>query len=556
MKLSKLGLAMASLLGAGFAVDAMALDLYVDKKTQQIFAEPGPGRSKLGTFEQVDGAKPSVNTSTQSELQAQKAEIEKIKDDLALKNNELKALDEHVNDPSLGKVRMGETGVKWESADGQFDMQLNGRIQLDSQVSMNQSGVHSQAASTAGTNQLADGTTIRRARLSAEGHMYKEFGYKFEYDFTRGNGTTAGGVTEAWMNWNGYTPLVLTIGQFKEPISLEEATSDIQTSFIERNMAINSFIDNNNVFKMGTGLRYAQPRWTAQTAFQTESIGNGAPTNDTSSTNGNGNANRNNGSGDTGWGITGRLTGLPFFADKSHLLHIGAAGSQRNINVNPVAGNSTFGANGGGAQFGAAIDSNVDRSLVLNTGVISTPNGKVTTQTVTRAGAEAAFVYGPLSVQGEYLQAQVAGNGLNNNNLNGYYGFASFFLTGESRNYNDKMGIFDRIKPARNFSFNGGGSGAWELLAGYDYLDLNSGIIHGGRADTGKVGLNWYPNSRMRVMANFIHVFDLNTAGVTSTGGTPTGGTGGNAARTANLQSQAFNGTHPDIFEVRTQLDF
>ncbi|WP_266158127.1 porin [Dyella silvatica] len=31
-----------------------AIDFYVDRKTQQIFAEPGPGRVKLGTFVQVD----------------------------------------------------------------------------------------------------------------------------------------------------------------------------------------------------------------------------------------------------------------------------------------------------------------------------------------------------------------------------------------------------------------------------------------------------------------------------------------------------------------------
>ena len=522
--------------GAGFAVDAMALDLYVDKKTQQIFAEPGLGRTKLGTFQQVDDANPKVSTSTQSELQAQKAGIEKIKDDLALKNNELKAIDEHLNDPTLGKVRMGETGVKWESADGQFDVQLNGRIQLDSQVSMNQSGISK-------ANALSDGTSIRRARLSAEGHMFKEFGYKFEYDFDRGNGTTAGGITEAWMNWNGYSPLVLTVGQFKEPISLEEATSDIQTSFIERNMAMNAFIDNNNVFKMGTGLRYFQPRYTLHAALQTETIGNSTAS-DNSATGANGNSNRNGGSGDTGWGITGRATGLPWFEDKSHMLHIGAAASQRNLNINSAAAAATTGTGGSngtgsGAQFGTQIDSNVDRSLLLNTGIISTTNGKVSTQTVTRAGGEVAFVYGPLSIQGEYLQAQVAGNGLSNNNLNGYYGFASFFLTGESRNYNDKIGIFDRIKPAKNFSSSGSGFGAWELLTGYDYLDLNSGIIHGGKADTGKVGLNWYPNSRMRVMANFIHVLNLNTAGVAS-----------------SLQGHAFNGTHPDIFEIRTQLDF
>jgi phosphate-selective porin OprO/OprP len=542
MRLTKLGLAMATLFGSGIAIDAMALDLYVDNKTQQIFAEPGPNRTKLGSFERVE------DNAGKASLAAQQAEINKIKDDFALKNNELKALDEHVNDPSLGKVRMGETGVKWESADGDFTMQLNGRVQLDSQISMNQAGV-SQTGRTNSTNDLADGTSIRRARLSAEGAMFKEFGYKFEYDFTRGAGSTAGGVTDAFMTWNGYQPLTVQVGQFKEPISLEESTSDIQTTFIERNMAMNAFIDNNNVFKMGGALKFAQPRWTAQTAIQTESVGANTSTSiDTSSTNTNGNSNRNNGSGDTGYGLTGRVTGLPWFEDKNHFAHIGAAGSQRYVNINPLATGAGFAAGGSGASFGSALNSNVDRTQILSTGILSTPNGHYSTQAYTRAGAEAAIEYGSASLQGEYLQTQVAGNGFNNNTLDGYYVFGSFFLTGESRNYVTKTGVFDRIKPNRNFSFNSGGLGAWELVTGYDYLDLNSGVIHGGRADTGKVGLNWYPNSRIRVMANFIHVFDLNTAGVGSFNGT------NSFAR--NVQAQSFNGTHPDIFEMRTQLDF
>lgn len=36
------------------ASPAATLDLYVDRKTQQIYAEPGPGRVRLGTFVQVD----------------------------------------------------------------------------------------------------------------------------------------------------------------------------------------------------------------------------------------------------------------------------------------------------------------------------------------------------------------------------------------------------------------------------------------------------------------------------------------------------------------------
>ena len=37
------------------AAQAATLDLYVDKTTRQIYAEPGPNRDKLGSFQQVDG---------------------------------------------------------------------------------------------------------------------------------------------------------------------------------------------------------------------------------------------------------------------------------------------------------------------------------------------------------------------------------------------------------------------------------------------------------------------------------------------------------------------
>lgn len=42
MKLSKLSLAIVAVMGAGSFAEAVALDLYVDDKTKQIFAEPGP----------------------------------------------------------------------------------------------------------------------------------------------------------------------------------------------------------------------------------------------------------------------------------------------------------------------------------------------------------------------------------------------------------------------------------------------------------------------------------------------------------------------------------
>jgi len=46
----------AGLLTAGASL-AQTIDLYVDQASGQVFTQPAPGRSKLGTFERVDGAK-------------------------------------------------------------------------------------------------------------------------------------------------------------------------------------------------------------------------------------------------------------------------------------------------------------------------------------------------------------------------------------------------------------------------------------------------------------------------------------------------------------------
>ena len=45
MKFSRLTLAVAAILGTSAASTTYAIDLYVDSKTKQIYAEPGPGRN-------------------------------------------------------------------------------------------------------------------------------------------------------------------------------------------------------------------------------------------------------------------------------------------------------------------------------------------------------------------------------------------------------------------------------------------------------------------------------------------------------------------------------
>ncbi|WP_054774212.1 porin [Methylogaea oryzae] len=279
---------------------------------------------------------------------------------------------------------LGDKGLEIGSNDGNFKAAIGGRLQLDGQTNWNSHNLPNATGANT-TNALADGTSLRRARLHAEGTFFKDYDYKFEYDFTRGPGTTAAGVTDAYIRWNALKPFALTVGQFKEPFSLEEATSNRFLTFIERNMAVNAFSDNPNAYRIGAMGSYSEQRWMAAGALMSESVGgsgltcnaagtctnvNGATLYNTSSVNTNGNANRNNGSGNSSWDVTGRVAGRPWYNSETEFLHVGASGSYRTINNN-YTGNSAF--NNGGTLFAASIG-NVDRTALLNTGNLTKGN--------------------------------------------------------------------------------------------------------------------------------------------------------------------------------------
>ncbi|MFA5983020.1 MAG: porin [Methylococcaceae bacterium] len=518
---------------AGGATPVLAIDLYVDKTTKQLFAESGPNRIKLGTFEKVEDQK-----ADNKQVEADKNSVEALRKDWESKRLEIEVLKEHVFEQKkdAAEVKLGEKGIEFESADGNFKAAINGRLQVDSQVNVNG---NNPAANTGAntTNQLADGVNLRRARLGIEGSFYKNYEYKFEYDFSRGNGTATAGITDAFVNWKVTGPFALRFGQFKEPFSLEEATSNRFLTFIERNQIVNSFSDNPNAYKVGIGANYALDRLALFTAFQTETIGAGFSNN--SSTNSNGNNNRNNGSGDTGWDFTGRIVGRPWYKNERKFLHIGSSGSYRSVNNNYTANGDL---SSGGFSFTSTPDGNVDRTAILNTGNLTTGNinslAARQVSSFSRFGLESAVVYGPFSAQAEYIQTNISGRGYGSGEtLEGYYGYVSYFLTGESRAYKAKTGAWDRIKPTHRFGLDKGW-GAWEVALGYDRLNLNDNIIQGGEAQTLKAALNWYPHSHMRLMANFVHVLDIDTA------------------RTSNARSRSFNNTDLDLFEMRAQVDW
>ncbi len=410
-------------------------------------------------------------------------------------------------------IKLGENGLEIESRNGNFKAEIGGRLQVDSQINFNDPHGPLNA-------HLYNGMSIRRARIHVGGTFYKDFDFKFEYDFVRaGNNPTAAGITDAWLQYTHFKPFSITVGQFKEPFSLASVTSNRFITFIERPLPNNAFVEFPNPYKLGISAEAYGTRWTTRAAFQTE------------------NSSRNTSSGDASYEAIGRVTFLPIYNGPTQILHLGAAGAYTWVN-------NTFDPATGELKnepliFASQPYTNVDRTPWVTTGPLTTKlgPGHKELDSVTRFGAELAGVYGPFSFQSEYTRTGLSGIGYSGDDvLEGYYAYISYFLTGESRVYNNKAGKFDRLKPKRNFDL-GGGWGAWEVAVRWDQLDMNTKNVNGGNIQTATVALNWYLNSHVRFMANYGYVVDVNT-------------------RAANPAIAKFNGLNPSILEFRAQIDW
>ena len=119
-------------------------------------------------------------------------------------------------------------------------------------------------------------------------------------------------------------------------------------------------------------------------------------------------------------------------------------------------------------------------------------------------------------MQGEYAENEVTGFRFINNPQNnpfpdnarrtvnptytGWYVDASWYLTGETRNYEAALGTFGRTKVKNPVWGGSGGWGAWQIAGRYDALDLSDkaaamAAVYGcnecGEQQTWLVGVNW-----------------------------------------------------------------
>jgi phosphate-selective porin OprO/OprP len=435
----------------------------------------------------------------EQQIQALQGELSRMRNEIKSQSSRQAAAPQNTALKASGVEVTTKGGIKVKTLDGNFEGQIGGRVQVD------------YATYDEDNSNLGDGTELRRARIFVKGKLFRDWGFKQQIDFA-GNHVS---VKDSYLRYLGFAPANLTVGHFKEPFSLEEQTSSRFTTFMERGLP-NAFVPGRSI---GAMANTHGDNWTVAAGLFGLGVGDDV-----------------DGEGDEGWAATARATYAPI-QEKTKLLHFGASGRF----YDPADGL---------VRFRARPESHVTNSRLVDTGnLISpapTPANVSDVADVVTYGIDTAGIWGPVSVQGEYIHNFVQRSGAATFpgnpgvDFNGWYAFASLFLTGESRNYS--KGHFGRITPKSNVL--DGGWGAWEIAGRFSSIDLTDANVLGGQQRDTTFALNWYPTSHVRVMANYIMVNTDNDA------------TGNIANVHQNVANNAVGDDDPHIFQLRGQIDF
>lgn len=476
-------------------------------------------------------------------------------------------------------------GLTVEALDRSDYFHIGGRIFVDG------------GASSQPEKGLQSTANLGQARLQVLGRLRDIWEYKFQYDFVGGSNATTvgavGGIRDAYLAFIhpaltppfAQNPVEIQIGNFYLPHGLERsATSKNYIDFIERSLMSDTFGAARHI---GIAALTHGDNWFAKAALSTTSVEDAAlkPSADYPVPLGV--------PSKAGWVATGgaqyfdvtaRATYAPIWRE-GMLLHLGASGRYHRPN------DSTGGNDDRVMNLGANtnVESNILKENLLGTPDLSCGaygiggNPAVAghcVKNVLTYGVEGVAVYGPASIQAEYMDAQYNRNGSRilaadiasgvlqpgggSLNFNGYYVSGMYFLTGETKaaayqvDDNSNGGGFRQIQIKHPVS--AGGWGAWALTARLSEVNLNNGPyqgnqfanlvalapatsqkvaifnsgVLGGREEDVTVGVNWYAQPGVRVMANWTRVMALS----------------------APYNAPYLNGAHPNTFLVRTQVDW
>ena len=356
-------------------------------------------------------------------------------------------------------------GIKVKSDNGNT-FQFGGFIQYDFDSYDGLYNANPTPADPSNIGDSANESEWRRTRITTKGTRGKNWAYDFTIDID--DDAEDASVDSASIRYKGFNNLELILGRLKAPFSLEELTSDKWVSSIERSAIyeVGNFLSGKPDFQIA-----AHGMWDNLSA-QIHFIDEGEEDDDTSDA----------------FSVAARIANRFLIGDqeqKTHFAHLGAAYATRDF-----------------GNMGTSLDFR-SRLAVHTIGSRPTAGNDVVVEDADQFGLEGAYVYGPASLQGEYLTADFDGESSSaagaDVDADGFYVLATYMLTGESRGYKTSNSKFDKPKPK-------GSIGAWEVFAKYEdgEVDIDGNPNGDAEYDITTLGVNWYANTNVRFSLNYL----------------------------------------------------
>jgi phosphate-selective porin OprO/OprP len=413
-------------------------------------------------------------------LQQQDQKIDDLVARFAAAQDERRLASQEQTQASVNNGRLSLT-----SADGRFSAALRLTGQYDMGYYMQSARAR---ALSLGPN-LSSGDNFRRAQIGLQGKVFGDFSYYFNIDYGSGGSTgteTPGHIQQAYIEYDGLAPFAFRIGSHPAATGLDDTYAATDQLFLERAAPADA------ARNMGGGdgrdaieLLYLGDRLFASLAYTGDKV-------------------QGTGAFDEQQAVVGRLATV-VYSDNDWRV------------VTSAAATDVFRPDGTAAASNGARPFTISNPPELNVDDNSTKFVSAAGANVTDAwnwNLEGAVTYDSVLAQAGYFKYGMDLRGvtsLRGQAFDGWYGEASWVLTGESRGWSSAAGAFTGPKPRVNFSLAGDGWGAFEVAARYSDLDLNdnaglvgsavpAGGIRGGEQRIVTMGLNWYPDPVLKFM--------------------------------------------------------
>lgn len=360
-----------------------------------------------------------------------------------------------------------DKGLTLDVAGDDLTLNLGGRLHVDA------------ASYNDDLTLFTDDARVRRARLELGGRVLKDWRFRVDYELS----SLGEGFKNAWLSYSGIDGAEFTGGNFIAPFSMEDLESSNSVPAMERSLA-QALAPG---FLVGGEAKIYRKRWSLTGGYFFNPISQDPIVNN-----------------DSGESIIARGTLAPLNSGRQ-TLHFGAAVERRNLDAATAT------------RVRTSPESGIADARLIDTGVLAGVDSFV------NLGAEAAYRYRNFMLRGQYIVRDNDAPLLGDPKFKGGYAEASWVLTGEKRGYSEKDGIFTAVRPKSKF-------GAIELVGRVSMLDLNDGLVAGGKETNYLAGVNWYFTRNFRILGNYVHA-------------------------KASPNSGALNES-ADIFQARAQLSF